>query len=96
MMPRRLFSATQADYKDLHEEMFYTPERKLNFGAESKMTIFHHEGTNQTIAPFEIKEATTKCGLGFFGALFIDKFMGLSFFYPYIGGFFALNWIYTV
>lgn len=42
MAPVRMFSAAQADYKDLHEELFYSPERKVDFGGQTKFTVFDH------------------------------------------------------
>ena len=42
-MPLRAFSASQAsDFKDLHEELFYSPERKVDFGSSTEFTVFDY------------------------------------------------------
>ena len=91
----RLFSAaSSANYESVSSEIWYTPERKVDF-TNKAVTVFNADkATERRYVPFEYKELMITNGLGIFGVhlagLVLDTNIGGS-----VGmGFFMFNYIY--
>ena len=93
-MVRSYSSAAAEEYHSLNDQALHSLENPVQFQGE-KAPVFDATSSNERrFVPFEIKELSFKCGMGFLGIGVLDNMYHFSFLSEIFAAGFVLNWAY--